>query len=171
MRLFFALWPDDSVREALAHWVVLCRSRVQGRATRSENLHATLAFLGEVAATDVATLSALAGRLRCAAFTLRVDRVGYWPHNRIVYAGCGETPAALAALATAMQRDLSQAGFRVEERAYVPHVTLLRAASGTPQGMTLQSLTWKVNEIALVESARSHGELVYRPIHSFTLTS
>ena len=40
--LFYALWPDDAVREELAR----LQTRLHGRLTRPPNLHLTLAFLG-----------------------------------------------------------------------------------------------------------------------------
>ena len=169
MRLFFALWPEDEVREALAGWAAACRQCVRGRATRTENLHATLAFLGEVAASDVARLAALAASLPCQRFELTLDRLQYWPRKRIVLAGCTRTPDALASLAQAMRAGLSQAGFRVEDRDYVPHVTLLRDARSAPDAVAVDPLPWRVQDIVLVESVRSHGTLRYRPIQRFTL--
>jgi len=170
MRLFFALWPDSDVRRELVRWVSALRQQVPGRPTRAENLHATLAFVGEVDAANVARLEAAAARLQAPAFELVLDRLHYWPHNGIAYATCSHTPAALAALAGALQTGLVAAGFRVDTRAYVPHVTLLRAVRQAPPDMTLSPLLWRVNDIALVESARVERVLAYRPIRRFTLT-
>ena len=42
LRLFFALWPDDPTRSALAQ----LQTPIRGRITPYEHLHLTLAFLG-----------------------------------------------------------------------------------------------------------------------------
>ena len=171
MRLFFALWPDARVREELAQWVRGCHGLCGGRATRPENLHATLAFLGDVEATAVAPLIDLAAGMRTTAFDLSVDVLAYWPHNRIVYAGCRESPAALRMLAAAMRADLSGLGFRVDARPYTAHVTLLRNAQREPSAAPTSPLRWRVREIALVESLRQNGKLVYQPRERFTLAA
>lgn len=170
MRLFFALWPDSDVRRELAGWVSALRARVRGRPTRTENLHATLAFVGEVDPAAVTRLGDVAAALRAPAVDLALDAVHYWPHNGIVYAACSNMPPALVALAGAMQAGLAAAGFRVDTRGYVVHVTLLRDVRRAPQFDPVSPLLWRVRDIALVESTRAEGVLVYRPIRRFTLT-
>jgi 2'-5' RNA ligase len=49
LRAFFALWPDATVRAALAPLVRDIARKVHGRPTAVESIHLTLAFLGEVA--------------------------------------------------------------------------------------------------------------------------
>ncbi len=171
MRLFFALWPDPDVRRGLAGWGDALRARVRGRPTRAENLHATLAFLGEVNPADAPRLDDIAAALEAPAFDLVLDGLHYWPHNGIVYAACSRTPQPLAALALALQTRLVAAGFPVDTRAYVPHVTLLRAVRRPPPDIPVSPLLWRVNDIVLVESARAEGVLTYRPIRRFTLTN
>ena len=171
MRLFFALWPDALVRERLTQWTLDCGGHCGGRATQPENLHATLAFLGEVEPTAVTSLVELAAGLRATAFDLAVDALAYWPHNRIVYAACSESPAALRMLAAAMRAELSALGFRTDARPYTAHVTLLRNARRAPPDAPVTPIHWQVREIALVQSLRQDGKLAYQPIERFTLAA
>jgi 2'-5' RNA ligase len=99
MRLFFALWPDAAVRAQLARWSALCHASSGGRPTRPQNLHATLAFLGEVAPARLPALSALAAQSVAPPFELALDHVGYWRRHRIVYAGTRQSPPAQLHLA------------------------------------------------------------------------
>jgi 2'-5' RNA ligase len=170
LRLFFALWPDEPVRQALSGWAQACREGSQGRLVRRENLHATLAFLGEVDRSRLPQLRSLAHALAAGRFELVLERIGYWPHNRIVYAAPAAMPVPLSALAAALALRLSRAGFRTEERPYFAHVTLLRAARRAPPGVRPAPLRWPVDSIALVESRRDAGDLVYRPLEHWTLT-
>ena len=48
-RLFFALWPSETERTALALWQPRLHELCGGRAMRPATLHVTLVFLGEVA--------------------------------------------------------------------------------------------------------------------------
>lgn len=170
MRLFFALWPDAVVRRELAQWAERCRRNGRGRLIPTENLHATLAFVGEVAASEQAALLALPDTLHKAAFDLVLDGIGYWRHNRIVHAGASATPDRLLGLARDLANALRGAGFRIEDRAYVPHVTLLRDARD-PGEIAVAPLVWRVAEMVLVESRRENGRQVYRPLERWTLAA
>ncbi len=169
LRAFFALWPSEPVRRELCAWGEACRASAAGRPVRCENLHATLAFLGEIEHARLPELAALAEAVRGAPFTLVLDRLGYWPHNRIVYAGASVMPQPLAALSAGLAHALQGAGFRTEERPDFAHVTLLRAARRAPSDVRVEPLRWEVDAMALVESTRSEGRLVYRPRQRWTL--
>ncbi|MGH8667279.1 MAG: RNA 2',3'-cyclic phosphodiesterase [Burkholderiales bacterium] len=169
LRAFFALWPPEAVRSALLGWAQACRASTAGRLVRRENLHTTLAFLGEIDRSRLPELAVLAQELVAERFELVLDRVGYWSHNGIVYAAAESMPAPLSALAGALALRLAGAGFRIEERSYFAHVTLLRAARRAPAGVRVASLRWQVDTLALVQSVRSGGRLVYRPLERWTL--
>ncbi len=171
MRLFFALWPDAPVRAELARWSERCRLSSGGRATRAPNLHATLAFLGEVDPARLPALLRIGGRSRSAAFELCLDHVAYWPRNRIVYAGASQPSQALGALARSLNTQLSEVGHRVDQRPYALHVTLLRDAHTAPVVKVVEPLLWRVSHMVLVESVRAGGGQVYRPVHRFMLRS
>lgn len=169
MRLFYALWPDDQVRTELARWSERCRLASGGRPTRTPNLHATLAFLGGVDPARLPALLRIGCRLRSAAFDLCLDHIAYWPRNRIVHAGASQPPQALGTLARLLGMRLSEVGHRVDQRPYVPHVTLLRDAYSPLHVMDVEPLLWRVNHMLLVESVRAGSGQVYRPLHRFML--
>lgn len=169
MRLFYALWPDDQVRAELSRWSERCRLASGGRPVRVANLHATLAFLGEVDPARLPALLRIGARSRPAAFEVCLDRVAYWPRNRIVYAGASQPPQALEALARSLNMRLSEAGQRVDSRPYALHITLLRDAHASPDIGVVEPLLWRVSHMVLVESVRAGGGQVYRPLHRFML--
>lgn len=169
MRIFFALWPPDEVRYGLFDWARTCQAKSEGRLVALRNLHATLAFLGEVDGSRLPELAALARASVGERFELLLDRVGYWPHNRIVYAGVESMPAPLLALQAELTQRLRAAAFRTEDRPYFAHVTLLRAAHRLPAEVRVEPLHWEVDALTLVESAREEGRVVYRPLQRWTL--
>lgn len=137
---------------------------------RRDTLHLTLAFLGDVMATRVADAEAAAAKVTASAFTLDLDRLGYWKHNRIVWAGSVAVPPALTALAASLAEALRAAGFQLEERAFAAHVTLLRNAVCSPAASALAAaIRWPAADFALVESHAGAGGSRYAVLRRWPL--
>jgi hypothetical protein len=66
-----------------------------GRPVAADNLHLTLAFLGEVSADKQRALAALAGRIRQPGFTLTLDDAGQWLRSGVVWLGTRQPPRGL----------------------------------------------------------------------------
>lgn len=169
MRAFLALWPPEPVRQALFAWARACHPTTGGRLVQCANLHTTVAFLGEIERGRVAELARLVAEAARLRFELTFDHLGYWPHNRIVYAGTAQTPQPLSALVAALTPRLARAGFRTDERPYFAHVTLLRSARRAPDAIRIQPLRWQVDSIALMESVQVDGQREYRIVDRWTL--
>lgn len=170
MRLFFALWPDDRVRDELAAIGHACSERYRGRVVPARNLHITLAFLGEVDPNRLDALCDIGAALHAPSFSLVFDRVGCFRRSGIVYAGVSSVPAPLVDLDGQVRPALDEAGFRTEARRLVPHVTLIRDAR---MGLAIEPqcarVMWQVRHIVLVESTRGMNGQVYQPVRRFML--
>ena len=122
------------------------------------NIHLTLVFLGDIDRARQPQVEAVAAAVSGRAFDLVVDRVEYWKHNRIVWAGVERCPATLQALVADLGRAIAAEGFPLDRRPYVPHITLLRDARRAPLQAALPGVAWPVTSFALVESvARERG--------------
>lgn len=161
VRLFFALWPDDAVRAALASWATALQGVCGGRATRTGNLHMTVAFLGDVAAARCDELKRAAGTVTPRRFELVIDQAGYWKHNRIAWAGASGDPPALTEMVAELREALTEAGFRFDAKPFVAHVTLLRKAHPPGELPVLQPITWRGSGFALVRSVPGAGGTDY----------
>lgn len=153
--MFFALRPDEAARAALAALANALARAAGGRATAAANLHLTLAFVGDVLPDRVEALRD-AGRSAVAdvsPFTLALDRLGEFRAGGIACIGAAEVPPALSEIAQRLARALSAAGFDVERRAYAPHLTLARKCRRLPADAREVRIAWRVDELALVESA------------------
>lgn len=185
-RLFFALWPPAEVAERLHAQAVRCAGTAGGRAMRRETLHLTLAFLGNVPESEIARLCEVAARVAAAPFSLRLERLGFWRRQRLVWAGCAPdgVPDELQRLAATLGDALRAAGFGLEARPFVPHVTLLRKAepsgapgagdaSGTaplpPGDGAFPAVVWPAAEFVLVRSAIGAPEASYTRIGRWPL--
>ena len=152
-RVFFALWPDDRVRDALHREARMLHRNCGGRVMRRENVHLTLVFVGDVAVERLDELRSVAGAIAGHSFELVLDQLGYWRHNRIVWAAPKGVPGPLRQIVTALESGLQQAGFGFDQRPYAPHLTLLRDARAPGVAAPLH-LDWPVGDFVLVESAQ-----------------
>ena len=164
-RLFFALWPDAALQERLALWARQATRR--GRPTRQENIHLTLAFLGDVDAALVPDLIALAREMPFAPISLPLDLIGYWKHNRILWCGAKQDPPALAALVGNLRARLDAAGIAYDHQPFVSHVTLVRNAPGLDAAPGWVPLRWDAVDFALVTSVRIDGRVTYQVLQRF----
>ncbi len=156
-RLFLALWPDDSVRNALAQWRDGWQWPRSATPVRTERLHLTLHFLGEVDdGRKAALLAAMA--VSFAPFELALGRNALWPHGIAVLEPLA-IPPALLALQADLGAVLTGLGVTLDARAYRPHVTLARRAAGASAVQEGPALTWQVDRYALLESADGYREL------------
>jgi len=171
VRLFFALWPPAGLAEQLA---ALARQIGGGRATRADTIHLTLAFLGAVPVDRLDALRAVAATIEAPAFELHIDRLGYWAHKHLLWAGCAPEPA-LAGLVDLLRCALQNAGFAEvdgKRQEFFPHVTLLRKLAEKAQpGDCPQLDRWPCQRFVLVRSRLSAAGSVYETIGEFPLHS
>ncbi|HUX90887.1 MAG TPA: RNA 2',3'-cyclic phosphodiesterase [Gallionellaceae bacterium] len=158
VRIFFALWPNDEERAALAAWQAPLQKLVGGRQTPADKLHNTLVFLGDVEPDRLEALQLAAQEVSAAEFQIVFDVARYWGHNHIVYAAPGSVPPKLGQLLSKLEQRLLHHHFRFDRRSYKPHVTLLRHAHWSDSPLTaVPQAVWKMREFVLVQSV-SEGE-------------
>lgn len=152
-RVFFALWPPAGAAKQLHQAARTAHADCGGRPTHPTDLHITLAFLGAVSPARLADAEAVADALSLPGFAMELDRLGWWRHNRILWAGCGTENAALLGLADALGAGLRSAGFALDARPFAVHATLLRNAR-CPQSVSPLSppVAWQATEFVLAES-------------------
>jgi 2'-5' RNA ligase len=166
VRLFFACWPPGETAQALSRWASEVRNAAGGKLTAVENVHLTLAFLGE-ADPDVAI--AAARQVRGRRHALPIDAARYVKRNQMLWVGPAEVPPALLALAADLRAALTRGGFALEERPFAAHVTLVRKARRPPAIPALPAVSWPVDEFLLVASKNSSAGSTYVPLERFAL--
>lgn len=170
IRVFFALWPTEAERAALIAWQPVLARCCEGRAMRSDTLHVTLAFLGEVDVARQGELRQAADEVDGVAFELHFDQVRYWQHNHIVYAVPTNIPEPLSLLVAQLERSLSRYHFRFDRREYTPHVTLLRnAAWADARSPAIPAVQWHCHEFVLLASAPTERGAHYTALARFPL--
>jgi RNA 2',3'-cyclic 3'-phosphodiesterase len=168
-RLFFALWPGEMQRAALAKVQMGLRSH-RGRLAHAQDLHITLVFLGDLDVDRRACAEQAAGRVRAAPFSLTLDRVGCFPRARILWCGVSERPQPLLSLLCSLNGELLDCGFRPERRPFAPHVTLVRKARPLSARELTPPIAWSVSAFVLV-IARPGERPRYRVVREWPLAS
>lgn len=148
-KLFFALWPDEGVRQGL----VRLQSPVRGRLIPPEKLHLTMAFLGQQPAEALPVLLDILQATHMPQLQLTLDCYGYFKRPHIAWAGMSLVPEALLAAQGELMARLEAAGFSAATHGeFKPHVTLAREAKEAPAGFSGEPVVWEVRGLALVES-------------------
>jgi RNA 2',3'-cyclic 3'-phosphodiesterase len=152
-RLFFACWPDDSVRRE----IIARRCLIDGLTRRrvpDHNLHLTLLFLGNQPADRVEEIQSVASDISAQPFCLTLDRFGWFPGARVAWLG-GEAPAAAVDLVAGLSSAMRDLGLKFDPRPFHPHITVFRQVRQQPDFPMPPPLVWPINEFALVESIPS----------------
>jgi 2'-5' RNA ligase len=136
---------------------------------RRDSLHLTLAFIGAATPSQIELLHTLAGQVREPAYELVLDRLGWWPHNRIFWAGCHEAPSSQRRLFAALAEPLRAAGFSLDTRPHLPHVTLVRQARCDGLPALPAPIRWDATSFSLVESLLQPSGARYRELARWPL--
>ena len=164
MRLFIAIRLSDEIRNGLAEIQSFLRNRgVSGNFTKLENLHLTLAFIGERPAPE-GVLDAMRG-VPFAPFRIRLD--GFGSFGDLYWCGIGENNG-LSAYVKRLRRALAGNGIPFDRKRFSPHITLIRRAAfdrnrGFP-GVTVPDVSMDVDRVSLMRSDRAKSGMVYTEI-------
>lgn len=128
MRAFLAIDLPDEVCAALTR---LQAGLTAGRPVAEENLHLTLAFLGDQEEVALEGLHYELDTIRAAPFALRFSGLGAFggDHPRILFADVAPDPA-LTDLHRRVTGALHRAGITAPRERFHPHVTLARFGNG-----------------------------------------
>lgn len=171
MRLFVAVAPEEKIREQLCYAVdELQRAGGRGIFSSFDQLHLTLAFIGEAEQAEpvCSAMDACPGR----AFSLRLGGAGCFERSGGKTLWCSvESSPVLISLQRQLSEQLYLAGFRVDTRPYLPHITLGRQVV-LPEGFCLGAVSRllpamenSVQDIRLFSSSRVMGKLTYTELY------
>ena len=156
-RLYFALWPDEPTLRELE----VVQADVVGRKTQKDQLHLTLAFLGNQPIGKLPVLAPVLEQLPETGFVIELDQYGYFKQQRIAWIGCAEAPLALLDLRKSLLESLSIVAPRYKrESRFIPHVTLARDAERPVQPFA-SSICWPAKRVVLVQSLPTSQGVIY----------
>jgi RNA 2',3'-cyclic 3'-phosphodiesterase len=187
VRLFVACEVPDDVKRDIGEVIESLRSR-SGAAVRwikSDGVHVTLKFLGEVPvkklpAVKLAIQEAVVGH---SPFELEFSNIGTFGGReglRIMWVGIAGDVLRLEALVRAVNAALAVVGFEPERRPFRPHLTLGRVRDEIPTrqraeievqvGKTqVPSTSWRTAQVSLMRSRLTTQGAVYEVLATFPL--
>ena len=169
VRLFFALWPDEAVRQQLLGSAKPLQLKRNGRLMRAANLHMTLHFIGNTSHDNAECLQQKAREVVAEPFNLQLNTIGQFRRAAIVWLGCSSPPKALHHLHEQLGVSISQCDFQPEERVYRPHVTLYRKAALKDEARVITPVEWHVDSFSLVRSENDRDGVVYSEMEQYPL--
>ena len=132
---------------------------VRGNYTQPENLHLTLAFIGET--ERVEEIKAAVDAVKFEPFVIRTGKMGCFNgRSRVVWLGI-EGEDKVMAIAQQLRRNLDQRGIDYAKGKFSPHITLVRQPSEMPLDIDVESESMTVSKIYVMKSERINGRLVY----------
>ena len=160
MRLFLAVNLSPEMKTALTKAQRTMYDRgVRGNFTPEENLHLTLAFIGEYPDADTG-MDALSG-VTFTPFELTLDGVGRF--GDLWWAGLRDS-AALTAVVRRVRRALAESAIPFDRKRFTPHITLIRKASRDAAGITIAPETMTVRTVSLMSSRRGRNGMIYTEV-------
>jgi 2'-5' RNA ligase len=170
MRLFVAVPVPDKVSGHLRKLQNLAGCR----ASFPKEFHCTLRFLGETGEQDLSSIRKQLSFISFSSFDVRLDKTGFFPNEKkISVVWVGMQPAAPL---IALQQKVSSAlgGIGDDEKEFSPHLTIARIKEVSDRPALMDSirvispepLSWKVDEILLVESILTSNGAEYRVLLS-----
>ena len=125
MRLFIAIQFEENILDALTDFQADLKSQgVSGNYTKRENLHITLAFIGDYGNPDE-VLDAME-QVDFRPIEISLDGVGSF--GELFWAGLADNPQ-LIGYVKRLRRALSEQGIPFDKKRFSPHITLIRKYS------------------------------------------
>ena len=160
MRLFIAIGLTDEMKDSIeAVQDELKAQRVRGNYTVRENMHLTLAFIGEYSDPDY--VLEVMENVHFQPFKLTMNRVGmfsevWWARTE----NCNE----LTALAKSLRHELAEAGIPFDKKKFTPHITMLRKPVYPDRDevrTTIKTTQMTVDHFSLMLSTRGKNGMIY----------
>ena len=164
MRLFVAIQLADDMKKTIAGTLHTMKQKgVRGNYVPLQNLHLTVAFIGE---TDDpgAVKDALAG-ISFKPFKLALSELGTF--GDLLWVGM-KGNQGLSAAVKSVRDALDAAGIDYDRKKFVPHITIIRKASGSWKQVPAPKGEMMVKKISLMKTTFKDGKPVYSEVCSFS---
>ena len=159
MRLFIAIQLSDEMKKALVACMHdLKKQGVEGSYVPVQNLHMTLAFIGEY--EDPAKVKAVIGKVPLPEFRISLSEKGNF--GNILWAGV-KGNQKLKTYVKDLRAALAAEGVPVEKEKFVPHITLIRKCSAKKSyQFHLPKAEMTVKKASLMRSEQKNGKMIYK---------
>ena len=168
MRLFIAINLNEEMKDALIDIRDTMRTYgIRGKDTPPENMHLTLAFIGEY--DDPERVKAVVESIEIRPFEMTLSGIGAF--RDLWWVGT-ENSAPLMTISRRLRRALAEADIPFDKKKFSPHITVIRRANGTLSAeaadeiaanaiMEHGGVSMTVDHISLMRSDRGKYGMIY----------
>lgn len=168
MRLFIAINFDKDTKDRILECQSRLRKLGRGNFSSPDNLHLTLAFLGEVEEERLEELKAVMDGTAVPEMQLTFSKTGCFRGDEELWWIGAEENGKLLRLQEELTDALVDAGFSPDRKKFRPHITLARRMNigHVESGKILKSpFSTEIDSISLMLSHRPGGVLTYTELH------
>ena len=162
-RLFIAINLNEEMKDALMDIQDTMRTYgVRGKETPPDNMHLTLAFIGDY--DDPELVKEVINGIDIRPFQIKLSGVGAF--RDLWWAGI-ENSAPLFAISRKLRRALAESDIPFDRKKFSPHITIIRRAEGTLSDVPEEELaaafgsSMTVDHISLMRSDRGKYGMAY----------
>ena len=163
MRLFIALtFEDPFIEQIVSLQNSLRNAGATGNYTKRENLHMTLAFIGEYGNPD--EILDVMEEVPLKPMTIRLQGLQHF--RDMYFARISDNPR-LEGYVRKLRRALAENDFPFDRKKFSPHITLIRRVSylnGVPAIEDIPSAVTNATRVSLMRSERGKNGMIYTPI-------
>ena len=117
------------------------------------NFHVTSVFLGSIENHQLDDISRAIEKCEFDPVSITFNTLGFWSKPKILWLGSEHIPEEATNLAESLTTIAKQAGIQVQERKYIPHVTLVRKVhQEAPAPLFPPDFTCQFDKLHLFES-------------------
>ena len=163
LRLFIAINLNNEMKDALIDIQDTMRNYgVRGRDTQPENMHLTLAFIGEY--DDPESVKEVLESIEIRPFEITLRGIGAF--RDLWWVGT-ENNVPLMAISRRLRRALAEAGIPFDKKKFSPHITIIRRANGKLSDEAADEIaehggvSMIVDHISLMRSDRGKYGMIY----------
>ena len=161
MRLFIAIQLSDNMKKALVACMHdLKKQGGEGNYVPAQNLHMTLAFIGEY--DDPGRVKDVIKSVPLPEFRLCLSEKGNF--GNLLWAGV-KGSQKLKTYVKDLRAALEQAGIPFDRDKFVPHITLIRRASAKkPYQVNIPKAEMTVKHALLMKTEQKSGKVIYKEL-------
>ena len=184
IRCFFAIELPGELKARLHQFIADLKTRADGvKWVKSDSLHITLKFMGNLPERQVDTLiTALISKpVRVSPFEVRIAEFGAFPNHRrprVFWLGVESLPRQpLYSLFRQLEARLEPLGYEKESRRFAPHLTMGRVKSGQTfdtlwqwtRAHPFEPFRFSVDSFVLMQSILKPGGAEYKQLQKYPL--
>ncbi len=166
MRAFLCIVANRQTKREVERLQKQLLTYGEGRLVPAENLHITLAFLGEISKADLPGIQQ-AMRIPFEPMDITFSKLGVFHRKKDVWWLGIEKNEKLEQTQKELIMRLKAEGFDVGDKAFLPHMTVVRNARfhrTDPQDIPLEPFSMKAERLVLMKSEQIDRKRVYTEI-------